>query len=573
MSCCSACGRHACACGCGAIAGTPLSLYNRPGRDRLTYRVGTYADFRASMQAGLSAAALPVLAALRTREGDDPAMALLDAWAVGADVLSFYTERIANEGYLRTATERRSVLELARLVDYRLRPGVAASGYLAYTVEKDSPPVTIPAGARAQSIPAPGEQMQTFETAEPLDARYEWNTLKPRLTRPQNITLDNVLGLGELWLATTTSNLKPNDRLLFLFGELATGAQAIRLVQSVEVQQQSGRSRVLLQPVDAATVQIVAAANKAIAALSASAAGPHRDRWLAGIESARRDLLLGAANGGSFDALIGRRLDGIPAGPPAADDFKRAVDSAFGPAPPSAATPAGFDALVGALTLRPTVQPASRLHLQRSVATALGQASDVRPQLLLKFESRLADTFYRAWTSVSHGEPSPTLSGVHALRVSAALFGYNAPQSIAITQTSDGNGGSTSKVTTSELALDEEPHVVHLDNAYDGVTAGSYLVIHPAGDVPTVARVKSAQVHPQLRYGISGKTTEITLDDPSADDDSVASFRSAAASPVHRSPIPTTSARSAWAPRAPQTTAPPASLSTAPSTASRLAAG
>ena len=154
MSCCSACGTHACACGCGATAGTPLPLYNRPGLAGLAYRVGTYADFRATMQRDLSAAALPALAALRTREQDDPAMALLDAWAVGADVLMFYQERIANEGYLRTATERRSVLELARLLDYRLRPGVAASVYLAYTVENDSPPVTIAAGARAQSVPA-----------------------------------------------------------------------------------------------------------------------------------------------------------------------------------------------------------------------------------------------------------------------------------------------------------------------------------------------------------------------------------------------------------------------------------
>jgi predicted phage baseplate assembly protein len=36
-----------------------------------------------------------------------------------------------------------------------------------------------------------------------------------------------------------------------------------------------------------------------------------------------------------------------------------------------------------------------------------------------------------------------------------------------------------------------------------------------------MARVKSAQVHPHLSYGISGKTTEIALDDPSADGDSV----------------------------------------------------
>jgi len=56
-------------------------------------------------------------------------------------VLTFYQERIANEGYLGTATERRSILELARLVGYELRPGVAASVYLAYVLDK---PIPIP---------------------------------------------------------------------------------------------------------------------------------------------------------------------------------------------------------------------------------------------------------------------------------------------------------------------------------------------------------------------------------------------------------------------------------------------
>ena len=95
MSCCEHCGdrshdrSHACACGCGARATTPRPLYNRPGLDALSYRIGAYADFHATMRAGLSDAALPALAGLRTREADDAAMALLDAWAVGADVLTF----------------------------------------------------------------------------------------------------------------------------------------------------------------------------------------------------------------------------------------------------------------------------------------------------------------------------------------------------------------------------------------------------------------------------------------------------------------------------------------------------
>ena len=96
---------------------------NPPGLSVLRYRVGTYHRFRSSMIASLRTA-LPLLT---TRADNDFAIALFDAWATVADILTFYQERIANEGFLRTATERMSVLELARSVGYELRAGVAAS--------------------------------------------------------------------------------------------------------------------------------------------------------------------------------------------------------------------------------------------------------------------------------------------------------------------------------------------------------------------------------------------------------------------------------------------------------------
>src|SRR5213592_4224280 len=97
------------------------------------------------------------LVGLTTREASDSAIALLDAWATVAEVLTFYQERIANEGYLRTATERRSILELARLVGYRLRPGLSASVYLAYTLEPTQESTVIEIGNKAQSLPGPNE--------------------------------------------------------------------------------------------------------------------------------------------------------------------------------------------------------------------------------------------------------------------------------------------------------------------------------------------------------------------------------------------------------------------------------
>src|SRR6185437_2902760 len=320
------------------------------------------------------------------------------------------------------------------------------------------------------------------------------------------------------------------DRLLFLFGDLATGVQAIRLVQSVEVQQQNQRSKVLLQSMDAATVQIVAAANAAIAALEASGTGPNHDEWLRAVEQVRMTLLLGGDNGGSYDQLMRAPFgnDEPPSGPPAIDDFRNAVDMAFGVTNPPGGTSGGFAALFGALTLGPTLQPVNSLRLQRGVATALGKASDTRPQLLLNFESRLVDTFYRAWTSVPQGMPSPALSGVYAMRVAAPLFGYNAPRIMGLGLNKDPDTKATVPYISmpdgdwDTTKVEANPYRVQLDNAYDGVLAGSYLLIQSKDDaVPVVVKAKSVQVHPRSDYGISGKTTDITLDDSATDDGSV----------------------------------------------------
>src|SRR4051812_4630346 len=93
-------------CGCceGIGAVVPLSIANRPGLPAIAYRVGTHATFKRSLLAGLSDSTRGGLRGLKTRDDDDFAIALLDAWATVADVLTFYGERIANESYLRTAT-------------------------------------------------------------------------------------------------------------------------------------------------------------------------------------------------------------------------------------------------------------------------------------------------------------------------------------------------------------------------------------------------------------------------------------------------------------------------------------
>src|SRR5262249_12705432 len=142
-----------------------MTTANAPDQTAITYRSGTHGSFMASMLARLSS--LPELAGLRARTPSDPSIAVLDAWAAIADVLTFYTQRLANEGLARTATEQRSLVELARLVGHAPKPGAAADAYLAYTVDPDigrERIAVIPRGSRANSVPGPGEMPHPFET-------------------------------------------------------------------------------------------------------------------------------------------------------------------------------------------------------------------------------------------------------------------------------------------------------------------------------------------------------------------------------------------------------------------------
>jgi hypothetical protein len=204
--------------GCeGPVAPTPASLFNAPGLPALAYRVGTHGRFNAAFHLGL--ATDPSLRALATRDSADPSIALLDAWAAVLDVLTFYQERIANEGFLRTATERRSILELARAIGYELRPGVAAGTCLAFTL--DNAPgapasVKLAVGTKAQSVPEQDERPQLFETVEEIEARPEWNELRPQRHVP---SLPLQLGHKQVYLQGTATGLKLGDALLFIGDE------------------------------------------------------------------------------------------------------------------------------------------------------------------------------------------------------------------------------------------------------------------------------------------------------------------------------------------------------------------
>ncbi|MBS0583131.1 MAG: putative baseplate assembly protein [Proteobacteria bacterium] len=365
-----------CTCGCctGVRVATPAAEENRPGLRAIRHRPGGYASFLGTMHARLASTDFPQLAALRTRDAADPSIALCDGWAIAAEVLSFYQDRIANEGYLRTATERNSILQLGRLTGYEMRPGVSASAYLVYTVDANASPVTIAVGTRVQSVPAAGEKMQTFETAEALDARPEWSQIKVRMaqpqwraappsvdpatgtvTSPQYATQYDALQTG-LYLDGTSTQLKPNDALLIDYG---SGAPTAYRIDAVTPQPDDKRTWVQLRGWNSP-------AETTPLARTASRAGQER---------------------------------GL--------------------------TPA--QALLASLTKPLTAQPRNALVVPRSAAAMLQQGGEFHSKALLAHLPMLADTLVPGLRSVNMVAAEPSPIKVYALRLKAALFGNAAP--------------------------------------------------------------------------------------------------------------------------------------------------
>lgn len=508
----------------GACSGierlTPLSTFNRPGQASLSYRVGTHGAFLGTMKARLSTmvvdaedglggtVAFRPLEGLTTRSSDDPAIALLDAWATVGDVLTFYQERIAQEGYLRTATERRSVVEMARLVGYEARPGVAASVFLAYTIDDNqADPVIIPAGARSQSIPGPDEFPQAFETGEDFEARREWNNLQVRLQRPQDIRIGNVLAIDRLVVEGTDTRLKPGDSVLFQFGT-GTDRCALRRVAKVEGQFEAKRTVIVLQP---------SAPNAALAAYALEVAIQKfynhvtLDTWMKAQDSIQR-LRDRAYLGMAFDRT--RWIEDLQSLGDSFgyddfdDEFIAVLDQPQPPTDPSNGTtdPSKF---VEELLKPKNVQPRTGHDVRRSVSGTFAYDADVNSRLLLDFAPTLNESYYQAWSNANLATSSASLTGVYALRTEANLFGANLP----LIATYDANNRVNTIdhwIDWTAANVDSDGSLLHLDGSHPAVTSDSLAVVEQGGERRVVG-VTDARVAQRSSYGITGKVTRLEI--------------------------------------------------------------
>lgn len=186
----------------------PAVIINPPGQDAIAYRVADFAGFRAALLASLPGE--QELTSFAPAPGD-LGLQVLEWWAYLGDILTFYNERIAAEGYLRTATRLDSLDHLVRVLGYRPRPGIAATGQLAVLARPGVPagPLAVPAGMAITSTPSPGVPAQTFETTSPAS-----------FSGPSDIPITLVpaggMTAGSVLLAGTVTGVKTGDSLLLV---------------------------------------------------------------------------------------------------------------------------------------------------------------------------------------------------------------------------------------------------------------------------------------------------------------------------------------------------------------------
>jgi hypothetical protein len=102
------------------------------------------------------------------RSPGDFGIVLLELFAYVGDILSYYSDRIANEAFIATAQQRQSVLNLATLLDYTPHGNVAATTNLLFTVGAPCPqPVLIPQNTEV-STTLTGIQTVIFQTSQDL---------------------------------------------------------------------------------------------------------------------------------------------------------------------------------------------------------------------------------------------------------------------------------------------------------------------------------------------------------------------------------------------------------------------
>lgn len=106
-----------------------------------------------------------------------PIQAMIRAWSMVGDVLTFYQERIAEERVLSTAREDFSAYAMTRMLGYEPQPMLSARAWLCFaaSAQDENSVVTVRAKTPVANVPKEGKLPAVFETEKDLDAYPSWN--------------------------------------------------------------------------------------------------------------------------------------------------------------------------------------------------------------------------------------------------------------------------------------------------------------------------------------------------------------------------------------------------------------
>jgi hypothetical protein len=147
------------------------------------------------------------------RSEADLGMVLLEMFAYAGDQLSYLQDRVALEGYLRTATQRESVRRLLRLIDYRVDPGFAAEADVLFACVGASP-LFLPAGFPVRTAAGKDSEPVAYETVEDAILHPALSAIALSLDAPSSADRRQAVLAANL-----TGALEPGTWLLFQQGE------------------------------------------------------------------------------------------------------------------------------------------------------------------------------------------------------------------------------------------------------------------------------------------------------------------------------------------------------------------
>jgi len=152
----------------------------RDNQQVIDYLARDYSSFRSAL-VGLIPAKVPEWT---DRSEADFGIVLIELFSYMADILSYYQDRIANEAFLNTAQERRSVIDHLQLIGYELQGAAPASARLSVIVSND----------RNGTVEIrTGDQFSTSTTKDRRSVTFEYVDEKPLLIDLSQIPLDSAL--------------------------------------------------------------------------------------------------------------------------------------------------------------------------------------------------------------------------------------------------------------------------------------------------------------------------------------------------------------------------------------------